>query len=323
MRRRAIAAAAFFALLALLPLIIDDAWLSIMTLIFFFAYTGQAWNLAMGFAGQLSLGHALFLGIGAYVTAVLLERYGISPWLGLPSGAAIAAMAGAVIGWLGFRFAVRGVYFALLTIAFAEMFRIWFDNWQFVGGSGGLFLDAVTNETSVLGELRGGTHVYYYAFLFLMAAAFLICHALANNRIGYFWRAIREDEDAARALGINVLHAKIAVVAISAAMTAVGGGVFALFNGSLFPDSVMGMRMSIEIIIAPIVGGIGTLFGPIVGAFVIVPLLELSNDLAARIGIFGFNTIIYGLLVIAVISFLPGGIWPWLKKRLRIGDERS
>ncbi len=319
MRREALALGGILVLLLLLPLVLARDWLSILTLVLFFAFTGQAWNLAMGFAGQLSLGHALFVGIGAYVTVVLLGRYGITPWIGLAAGALVAAALGAFIAWLGFRFALRGVYFALLTIAFAEFARIGFDNWEFVGASGGFFLRAVTDETSTLYELRGGPHFWYYAFLALAGLGFVLCHRLATSRVGYFWRAIREDEEAARALGIEVLRMKMLVVAVSAAMTAVGGGLFGLYNGSVFPDTVMGMRMSIDILVAPVVGGLGTLFGPVLGAFLVVTLLELASDIALGTGIVGLNVLVYGLLLFAIAVLSPQGIWPWLARRLDLG----
>ncbi len=321
--RRAAWGAGLVALLAVLPFLVDHAWLSVLTLILFFAFVGQAWNLAMGYAGQLSLGHALFVGIGAYTTSLLLARYGVTPWIGLPTGALLAALAAAAIGWLAFRFAVRGVYFALLTIAFAEFARIGFDNWEFVGGSGGFFLAAVTERTSSLFELRGGPVFFYYAFLLLAVAAFLLIRLLVASRLGYFWRAIREDEEAARALGIEVLPLKMLVVALSAALTAVGGGMYGLYNGSVFPDTVMGMRMSIDIIVAPIVGGLGTLFGPVLGAFVVISLLELARELAARAGVLGLNILIYGILLLLVVMFAPDGIWPRLARPLGLGERQS
>lgn len=301
--------------LVLAPFGLDGYWLSLLTLIFYFAYVGQAWNLMMGYAGLLSLGHALFFGMGGYLTAILAERYGLIPWIGIPLGGVLAAILGGAIAWLGFRFAVRGIYFALLTIAFAEFFRILFDNWSFVGGSGGYFLSSVDAETRPLIDLRGSGELYYYGFLALAAGAYLGCRALIGSRLGFYWRAIREDEDAARALGVKVLPMKILVVAISAGMTGIGGGLFALLNGSLFPDTMMSMRMSIEMIIAPIIGGLGTLGGPIVGAFIVVPVMEIANDIGQGAGIFGFNTFVYGVLVFLIIVFMPGGFWPWITKR--------
>ncbi|MCW5770316.1 MAG: branched-chain amino acid ABC transporter permease [Rhodospirillaceae bacterium] len=314
---------AFFAALAAAGPLLDPFWHSLLTLVFFYAFLGLAWNLMMGVAGLLSLGHALYLGIGAYATAVLSQRYGITPWLGIPAGAAIAAAAGAVTTWLGSRFAVRGVYFALLTIAFAELLRVVFDNWGFVGATGGFFLKAVDPATNVpLVSLRGNALFFYCAFLVLMVAGYLLVERLLASRWGYWWRSIRDDEEAARALGVPALRCKVAVVAISAAMTAAAGGLFGLLQGSLFPDSVMGMRMSIELLIAPIIGGLGTPFGPIVGAIFVVPMMELSNSLGQSTGIYGVNTLIYGLVVLAVITFMPEGLWPQVKRWFGPGEAR-
>ena len=147
--------------------------------------------------------------------------------------------------------------------------------------------------------------------------AFVVVAALNGSRWGYRWRALREDEEAARALGVPAVRSKVLVVAISAALAGIGGGLFGLLQGSLFPDSVMGLRMSIEILIAPIIGGLGTLFGPIIGAVFVVPLMEVSNVLGQRLGLFGLNTLIYGLVLLAVIAFLPDGIWGWVVERVK------
>ena len=305
-------AALLLAALVAAPLVLEGYWIGLLTLVLLFATVGQAWNLAMGYAGVLSLGHALFLGLGGYATALMAGELGIVPWIGIPLGGLLAAAFGAVIAWLGFRFAVKGVYFALLTIAFAEFFRIWFDNWSFVGASGGYFLPALAAEQSAIVNLRGSSVVLYYAFLGLSVLTLIACHLLVRSRWGFFWRAVREDEEAAAALGVGVARAKIAVVAVSAGITGIAGGLFALLNGSLFPDSIMGMRLSIEMIVAPIIGGLGTLAGPILGAFVIVPVMEIANEIGQEAGIFGFNTFVYGAMVFVIIVFRPGGIWPWI-----------
>lgn len=316
MKNGASLSVALLAILLVAPLVLGGYWISMLTLIFFYTIVGQAWNLSMGYAGVLSLGHALFLGLGGYFTAVLLGNFGIIPWIGIPLGAAAASCMGAAIAWLGFRFAVRGVYFALLTIAFAEFFRILFDNWNYIGASGGYFLRALEEGQSQFVWLRGDSLIFYYGFLVMAAASFVACHALIHSRIGYFWRAIREDQEAAAALGVNVSRVKILVVAISGGMTGMAGGFFALLNGSLFPDSVMGMRLSIEMIIAPIIGGLGTLAGPVIGAFIVVPVMEMANDMGLKAGIFGFNTLVYGVMVFLIICFLPGGVWPWMRRLL-------
>lgn len=304
--------------LAFAPLVLDGYAITLLTMVLFYAFIGQAWNLMMGYAGLLSLGHALFFGMGGYVTGVLVEKAGLIPWIGIPLGAALAAALGAVIAWLGFRFSVRGVHFALLTIAFAEFARILVENWDYAGGTGGLFLRNLTADQSQILNLRGSAMIFYFGFLTLTAGGYVLCWALVNSRYGYFWRAIREDQDAARALGVQVRRMKILVVSISAAMTGVAGGLFALMNGSLFPDSMLGMRMSIEIIIAPIIGGLGTLAGPIIGAFVVVPVMEIANEIGRETRIFGLGTVVYGLMVFAIIMFLPEGIWP---SATRLGER--
>jgi branched-chain amino acid transport system permease protein len=310
-------ALAFFAALAVAGPLLDPFWQSLLTLVFFYAFMGLTWNLMMS-AGLLSLGHALFLGLGAYTTAVLTERSGISPWLAIPAGSALAALAGGAMAWLGTRFSIRGIQFALLTIAVAELVRVLFDNWEFVGDTGGLFLRAINPDSNKWWvTLRGGTQFFYFAFLAVTAFAYLLLARLMASRWGYWWRSLNEDEAAARALGVPALRCKIVVVAISAALAGLGGGLFGLMQGSLFPDTVMGLRMSIEILIAPIIGGLGSLFGSVLGAFFVVPLMELSNVLGQRIGFYGVNTLAYGAVILAVIAFLPDGIWPRLVRIAR------
>ena len=235
-RRQAIAAVMFFVALTLLPLVVGDFYLTVLSLIFLWACVGIAWNLMMGFAGQLSLGHALYFGVGAYIMAILTERYGVSPWLALIPTAAVPAVLGIIVGALGFRFTVRGVYFALLTIAFAELARILFEHWEYVGKTGGFFLKALTAQNEPLKSLRGGAMFFYYALLITMLLSWIISIVLVRSHIGYCWRAIREDEDASRALGVQAFRLKLLAVAISAALTGIAGSWFALINGSLFPE---------------------------------------------------------------------------------------
>jgi branched-chain amino acid transport system permease protein len=216
---------------------------------------------------------------------------------------------------------VRGVYFALLTIAFAELARILFEHWDYVGKTGGFFLKALTPQNEPFKSLRGGAMFYYYALLITMLLSWIISIVLVRSYIGYCWRAIREDEDASRALGVQAFRLKLLAVAISGALTGIAGSWFALINGSLFPDSVLGMQMSINMIVAPIVGGLGTLAGPIVGAFLIVPINEISRDLAQSFSINGLNLFIYGALLMFVIKLAPQGCWPWIARRLGLAER--
>jgi branched-chain amino acid transport system permease protein len=313
-------------LLALIaaPLVANDYLLTILILILYFAYVGQAWNIMMGFAGQLSLGHAIYVGLGGYTAAALYVHYGVGPWIGLLAAIPVAMACGAVIGFLAFRFGVAGVYFAILTIAFAEFARIGFDHLRFVGGSAGFFLPVAQYTQNDLWNLRGRPAMFYYVILALTILAFLLCHALLRSRIGYFWLAIREDEQAARALGIDTFRYKMAAVVISAGMTAVAGVFFAFYYNNLFPEQVFHISRSIEIILAPIIGGIGTLFGPVLGAFVLTGLSEAMTELLHALGIEipGAKQVFYGVCLLVVVMMLPDGIWPWLARRLKLERTR-
>jgi branched-chain amino acid transport system permease protein len=305
------------------PLVADRYLVSVLTLILYFAYVGQAWNLMMGFAGQLSLGHALYVGLGAYVAALLWFWFGIGPWLGVFAAVAVAMAAGAIVGWLGFRFGVEGVYFALLTIAAAEFTRIAFDHLGFAGGSGGLFLPYEERRLGEWWNLRGGQLLFYYLALFLAIAGVVATARLARSRLGYHWLAVREDERAARSLGIDAFRAKMTAVLVSSGMTAVGGVFYAFYSNNLFPGQIFDIGRSIELLLAPIVGGLGTVFGPVVGAFILTPLGEGLIALTQRLGIDapGVKAIFYGLTLVVIIYVRPSGVWPWLARLLGVGGR--
>ena len=312
-------------LLALLvaPLVADRYLVSVLTLILYFAYVGQAWNLMMGFAGQLSLGHALYVGLGAYVAALLWFYFGIGPWLGVFAAIAVAMAAGAVVGWLGFRFGVEGVYFALLTIAAAEFTRIAFDHLGFAGGSGGLFLPYEQQRLGEWWNLRGGQLLFYYVALLLAVGGVALAAWLTRSRLGDHWLAVREDERAARSLGIDAFRAKMTAVLVSSGMTAVGGVFYAFYNNNLFPGQIFDIGRSIELLLGPIVGGLGTVFGPVVGAFILTPLGDGLIALTRWLGIDvpGVKAIFYGLILVVIIYVRPSGVWPWLARLLGVGGR--
>jgi branched-chain amino acid transport system permease protein len=315
--------AALLALLLVLPWLVSGYLLSVAVLILFFAYTGQAWNVMMGFAGQLSLGHSLYVGVGAYAAAALYVHFGIGPWLGLWLAVALCVALGAAIGFLAFRFGIGGVYFALLTIAFAEFTRIGFDHFQWVGASGGFFLPVTQRAANDLLNLRGSPVMFYYVMLALTSAAFVLCAALLRSRAGYYWQAIRENEEAAQALGIHTFRWKMLAVMISSAMTALAGVFFAFYYNNLFPEQIFHISRSIEMILGPIIGGVGTLFGPILGAVVLTVLADGITDLLARLGVElpGVKQVFYGCVLLAVIMFRPHGLWPALARRLGLTPE--
>jgi branched-chain amino acid transport system permease protein len=323
-RGRSLAGALLILLLAA-PLFADRYLLSVLILVFYFAYVGQAWNLMMGLAGQLSLGHALHVGLGAYVAGMLWVYFGIGPWLGVVPAVAIAALVGAAIAWLGCRFSIEGVYFALLTIAFAEFTRIAFDHFGAAGGAGGFFLPYQAQRLGEWWNLRGGQWLFYYVGLALALGAVILTAWLKDSRLGYQWRAVREDQQAARALGIDILAAKMKAAAISAAMTAVGGVFYAFYYDSLFPAQVFGIGRSIELILAPIVGGLGTVFGPVVGAFILTPLGEALTAAVEKFGVNapGAKALFYGLVLMAIVFVRPGGVWPWLAGACGLTGRRS
>jgi branched-chain amino acid transport system permease protein len=317
---RTISISILFLFLILLPAFAGNYALSVATLILYFAYTGQAWNVMMGFAGQLSLGHALYVGVGAYAAGGLFFHYGIGPWAGLWLAIALCVALGLFIGFLAFRFRISGVYFALLTIAFAEFTRIGFDHLDWLGGPGGMFLKVAQRDSWDVLNFRGPPLMYYYAILFLCGAALALCNLLLKSKAGYYWQAIRENEEAAQALGIDTFRWKMLAVAISSAMTAVSGVFFAFYYNNLFPEQIFHISRSIEIILGPVIGGVGTLFGPILGAAVLTLLSDGITDGLAALGweIPGIKQVFYGVVLLAVVMFLPNGIWPPIARRLRL-----
>jgi len=321
-RRRTLLALVLLAIgLVALPMFVGSYILSVLVVFLFAAYLGQCWNIMMGFAGLLSLGHALYVGLGAYAAAALYVRFGVPPWIGLGVGVAVAAVAGAVIAALSFRFGVTGVYFALLTIAFDEFTRILFDHFDWVGGSAGLFLPVTTLTHDDLWHLRGSPQMFYYLLLALSAGVLALSRMLLDRRIGYYWLAIREDQEAAQSLGINVFRYKLAAVMLSAALTAIAGSVMAFYDNNLYPGTVFTTARSVEIITAPVIGGVGTLFGPILGAFLLTTLGEAMTVVGSMFGVPGLKQWFYGAALVVIVLLQPEGVWPWLRRRLRLGED--
>ena len=311
------------AFLLVAPLFVGNYILSVLILVLYFAYTGQAWNVMMGFAGQLSLGHSLYVGLGAYTAAALYVHFGIGPWAGIWIAILISMAAGLVVGFLAFRFGIGGVYFALLTIAFAEFTRVGFDHFMWVNGSGGFFLPVAQYSVNDVLNLRGSPTMFYYILLGITVLAFIFCRWLLTGRIGYYWLAIREEPEAAQTLGINIFRCKMIAVAISSGMTALSGVFFAFYYNNLFPEQIFSMNRSIELILGPIIGGVGSLFGPILGAFVLTALAEVLNDIMVALGyeLPGVKLLFYGFCLLIVVMWLPNGIWPPLRKWLRLGER--
>lgn len=311
-----IAAAAFLIVLSLLPLFLNRFLMSLALLILFWAYLGNAWNIMGGYTGLFSFGHAMFYGIGAYTSTVLLVDYALSPWMGMLVGALIAGLFGAFIGYLLSRFGVRGHFFALGTFAIAEMVRLFATELEFINTSIGIHIPLVRGDSWIRLQFEETFANYYYVILFLFIVGQIVTITIVRNKLGYYFQAIREDEEAAAALGVDVLRYKVISVTISGALTAIGGSFFAQYFLFIDPSIVFGVTVSVQILLRPIVGGVGTIWGPFVGALLLTPLAELTRSIVRNPPTFldiiegraGVDVMLFGAILIVVVLFMPEGI---------------
>jgi branched-chain amino acid transport system permease protein len=300
-------------ILLALPFWISSTWQHLLITVFYYAFLGQAWNILGGYAGQLSLGHAAFFAIGAYTSAVLAAHYAVSPWLGMFVGAGLAALLSLGIGYLGFRFGLRGFYFILLTLAAAEICRLVALHLPILGGYTGLFINFTPNPWQF--QFKGKVPYYFIALGFLVFASAVVW-LLERSKLGTYLVAIREDEDASEALGVDTFRYKMMAYALSAALTALGGTFYAYFQYYLQPNTVLNLNHSVDIMIRPIVGGMGTILGPILGSLLLELLGEFSRTYFAG-ATAGLSVVTYGILLIIVVLFLPRGIYPTLALWMR------
>jgi branched-chain amino acid transport system permease protein len=302
-----LAAAALVALPPLLPKYALEVLISIL----FFGYLGACWNILGGYGGQFSFGHAAFFGLGAYTSTLLFLHWGVSPWIGMLAGGLLAAGFGLFAGYLSFRYGLRGPYFSLVTLAFAEMLRVIAVNWKAVGSSLGL---VVPNRGSAPALFLFAEKLpYYYVILTMAVGALVITRAMERSRMGYALAAIRENEDAAEAAGVDALSTKLSAMALSSFLTALGGTFYAQYFSYIDPSLTFGPAISIGGLLPAIVGGAGTVTGPLLGSFVLTPISELTR--AALRGRAGADIMLYGLVLILVISFLPNGLVGWIRAR--------
>jgi branched-chain amino acid transport system permease protein len=300
--RRAVAIAV--GLLAIVPLpTASGSVLNFLVGALLIALVGQGWNLLGGYGGQYSFGHAAFFGTGAYATAVLQVRYGVNAWLAFAIGVAAGAVVGAVIGALSFRSGLKGSYFALVTLAFAEVLRITASVAPITGAGVGTLIRLDLRPQAFQFQSRAP---YYFIILALVAASLVLVRLIEQRRFGAYLVAVRENEDAASALGVDTTAVKLAAITISAAITAAGGGFYAQYF--LFVDASIayGPWISIEALLAPIIGGVGTVLGPLVGALAVKSLGETAKLVTTDAP--GLDLVIYGCVLIAVVAFAPRGI---------------
>ena len=300
------AAVALFGAAALTPLVVRDSFfLDSVVLILMWGGLSAAWNVAGGYAGQVSLGHAAFFGVGAYAAALMSARYQQSPWFGMALGILLSVVAGALIGYLSNR--LKGPYFALSTIAFAEVLKIVASRWRgFTAGSEGVPVPYRPGFWTL-----GLGHV---AWVYLTLALALACYAvqvyLERSRVGYQLAGVREDEDAAEALGIGTRRLKILAVTVSAAMTSVGGSLWAQYVGFVDPSHVFSVDLSVRFALNTIIGGMGTALGPFLGSILITSLETYlrATFSGMKAGLSGIYLVIYGTALILVVRFAPDGV---------------
>ena len=300
-------------------------WLSLNMLIItlVWAATAQAWNIMSGYTGQFSFGHAAFFGLGAYTTIVLTDTFGISPWIGMLLGSVLAAIYGLLIGALTFRYDLEGHYFALATLAFAELLRYVFTNVPQLGGASGFFRPLARDYASGPGLAAfqfTGDLPYYYLILGFLTVVTLISLAINRSQLGYYLFAIREGEDAAAAIGVPTYRYKLLAVSVSAFFTAWPGAFWAMYFNTIRPSTVFDLLVNVEILLPAIVGGVGTVLGPIVGSFVVIPVGEFVRQ---SFSIPGLNNAVYGAILIAIVLYSPKGVVSWPSRFVELLRART
>ncbi|MEJ2377405.1 MAG: branched-chain amino acid ABC transporter permease [Pseudolabrys sp.] len=302
--------------LAAVPLLVhSNVVLNFMVVTLMIALAGQGWNVLGGYGGQYSFGHAAFFGTGAYVTAVLQVRYGVNAWPAFSCGIAAGAVVGAVIGGLAFRSGLRGSYFALVTLAFAEVLRISASVAPITGAGVGTLIKLDLRAAALQFDSRA---IFYWVILALVAVALIVTRVIERSRFGAWLTAVRENEDAAMALGVDTFTVKLAAMTISGAITAAAGCFYVQYF--LFVDSgiAYGTWISIEALLVPIIGGAGTVFGPLLGALVVKSLGEGAQMMAGAAP--GLDLVVFGCVLVLVIGFTPRGLIgavDALRRRLR------
>jgi branched-chain amino acid transport system permease protein len=311
-RNQLLIAALVLAVMAALPLGIKDVYFqNILVLTVMYAALSQAWNILGGYCGQISLGHALYFGIGAYTSTLLFTKFGISPWLGMAAGGLLSATIALIVGWPCFR--LKGHYFTIATIVLAEIGLLLFLNWEWAGAASGIQMMFSKDSWADFSFLRSKLPYYYFA-LGLALVTWLVTWKIEDSKWGYSWRAVRENPEAAESLGVQVFKSKMAAAGISAFFAAIGGSFYAQFVSYIDPDAVMVFHFSLLMALPAVLGGIGTLWGPALGAAVLIPMSELTRSYAGGGGK-GIDLIIYGALIMFVALAKPEGLVSIARKK--------
>ncbi|MGP9811738.1 branched-chain amino acid ABC transporter permease [Rhodopseudomonas sp. NSM] len=304
-RRDLIVAAVLACIAALVPLFVKDVYVqNIMVLTLMYAALSQAWNILGGYCGQISLGHALYFGLGAYTTALLFTKFGVLPWFGMLGGGLISAVIALALGYPTFR--LRGHYFVIATIVIAEIGFLLFHNWDWAGAALGIDIPVRGDSWAKFQFTRSKLPYYYFALVFC-CVAWLVTWWLENSKWGYWWRAVKDNPEAAESLGVVVFNSKMGAAAVSAFLTAIGGAFYAMFVSYIDPESVMTFQFSLLMALPAVLGGIGTLWGPVLGAVILIPLTELTRSFIGGSGR-GVDLILYGTVIVLISLARPEGL---------------
>ena len=315
-RRQLLVAASLTVLIALLPLSVRDVYVqNILVLTLMYAALSQSWNILSGYCGQISLGHALYFGLGAYASTLLLTKFGVVPWFGMLAGGVLSALIALALGYLCFR--LSGHYFVIATIVIAEIAYLLVLNWDWAGAAMGIDVP-VRRDSWLTFQFTRSKLPYFYFALGLAAITWLATWILEDSKWGYWWRAVKDNPDAAESLGVVVFHSKMAAAAVSAFFTSIGGSFYAQFVSYIDPGSVMNFNFSLLMALPAVLGGIGTLWGPAVGAAILIPLTELTRSYVGGSGR-GIDLIVYGALVVIIALIRPEGLVGMYSPRLRGG----
>jgi branched-chain amino acid transport system permease protein len=286
--------------------------LHVMIMTFMFATLGVAWNIMGGYAGMFSFGQAAFFGIGAYTSSYLLVAHGFTPWLGLLVGGSVAALVAAAIGYPCSN--LRGHYFAIASIAFAEIVRIHFNNWKLINAAEGLTIPMMRRGFLDF-QFHDSKAPYYFIALALLLLAIGVSWWVARSRMGYYFRAIKESHDLAMVLGISFVRWRLVAIMISAFLSAAAGTLYAQYILYLDPESVLVLSISVQVVLIAMLGGAGSVIGPVIGAAILVPLSEITRVKLGHKGT-GIDMIIYGALITLISVYQPKGVWGLLTGRI-------
>lgn len=318
-RRDLIIAAVLTALAALAPLFIKDVYVqNILILTLMYAALSQSWNILSGYCGQISLGHAFYFGIGAYTTELLFTKFGVLPWFGMLAGGAVAAAIAMGLGYPFFR--LRGHYFVIATIVIAEIGLLLFQNWEWAGAAMGITIP-VRGDSWLKFQFMRSKLPYFYFALVLCSLAWFVTWWLEDSKWGFWWRAVKDNAEAAESLGVVVFNSKMGAAAVSAFLVAIGGAFYAQFLAYIDPESVMGFQFSLLMALPAVLGGIGTLWGPVLGAAILIPMTELTRSYIGGSGR-GVDLIVYGTLIVLISLALPQGLVSLFSRAKRKGATR-